>query len=113
MYEPVHRFTAEVPDDAVSATLAVLTSLHAVADEHEARGNGTTILRGTVVASEVHRLSQMLPEVTRGEGLLLTEFAGYQPCTGAPPSRPHPGASPYDRQQYMLHALGRVGGGRA
>lgn len=109
VYEPMHRFTAEIPEDTVSATLTVLAARHAIADEHEIRADGTTVLRGTVAARQLHELSVMLPEVTRGEGLLLTEFAGYQPWTGPPRSRPHPGASPYDREQYMLHALGRVG----
>ncbi|MBM0275419.1 elongation factor G [Micromonospora tarensis] len=108
VYEPVHRFSLEAPADAVGALLATLNAVQAIPDEHRVRGARTVVLGGVVPADQVDALAQRLPEVTSGEGVLLTEFDGYRPFAGPAPVRRHPGASPYDREKYMLHALGRV-----
>ncbi|MFY1597064.1 GTP-binding protein [Micromonospora sp. WMMD737] len=108
VYEPVHRFSLEVPEDTVSVLLATLNAVQAIPDEHRVRSARTAVLGGVIPAGRVHTLAQRVPEVTRGEGTLLIEFDGYRPLVGPVPVRRHPGASPYDREKYMLHALGRV-----
>ncbi len=57
-------------------------------------GGGTPAQRGelsvleTVLsASSVQDLRRQLPGLTGGEGVIESEFAGYQPVTGEPPTR--------------------------
>lgn len=106
VYEPVHRFELSAPTSTMGRVGAALSAAWAIPEDHQARGQ-TVVVRGTVPAGEVHRLSRDLPELTRGEGLLVTEFGGYRPVSGPPPVRPRSGADPFNRAQYMLHALGR------
>jgi ribosomal protection tetracycline resistance protein len=44
-------------------------------------------LETTLPASRVQELRRQLPGLTGGEGVLESEFAGYQPVTGDPPVR--------------------------
>ena len=41
------------------------------------------MLTGEIPAARVHELQQQLPALTRGEGVLETEFAGYRPSREA------------------------------
>jgi ribosomal protection tetracycline resistance protein len=91
----------------------VITALAAergISDQHTMRDATTAVLEGKMPAGNVPALTRRLPELTRGEGVLVTEFDGYQPYPGRPPVNPPVGANPYDREQYMLHTLGRVPG---
>ena len=45
------------------------------------------MLEATLPASRVQELRRRLPGLTGGEGVLDSEFAGYQPVTGEPPVR--------------------------
>jgi len=108
VYEPVHRLVMEVPEDCVSAVMQVLVSLRGVVEEHELRDARTVVMRGHLPASGVVALTRRVPELTRGEGVVVTEFDSYRPYPGQPPANPRTGANPYDREQYMLHTLGRV-----
>ena len=54
----------------------------------------------------LHDLQARLPDLTRGEGVLESSFAGYRPVEGAPPSRPRTDHNPLDRTDYLR----RVGG---
>ena len=44
------------------------------------------MLEATLPASRVQELRRQLPGLTGGEGVIDSEFAGYQPVTGEPPS---------------------------
>ena len=61
-YQPVHRFTLEVPDDALGDVLSELARLRAVPELF----NGA--IEGTIPAAHVHELRLRLPGLTRGEG---------------------------------------------
>ncbi|MBC6446017.1 elongation factor G [Actinokineospora xionganensis] len=108
VHEPVHRLVMEVPEDCVSAVMQVLVPLRAVVEEQETREATIVVLRGRLPASGVVALTRRVPELTRGEGVVVTEFDSYRPYPGTPPVNPRAGANPYDREQYMLHTLGRV-----
>jgi ribosomal protection tetracycline resistance protein len=84
--EPTVRATVELPADAVGAVIAALARLGAEVDAPSLRGSVATIAAAlpAVLADELQR---ELPRLTRGEGVLDSSFAGYQPVAGDPPVR--------------------------
>ena len=80
--EPVHRFELEVPASVLGPTLSLLAQAGGVPLTTEPRGAGSSVVvTGDVPADAVHRLTLMLPDVTRGEGV-LTHPAGPLPPQG-------------------------------
>ena len=49
-----------------------------------------------------------LPDLTRGEGVLESAFAGYRPVDGPPPSRPRTDRNPLDRTDYLRRVSGKA-----
>ncbi len=70
-YQPVHRFTLEVPDDALGNVLSELARLRAVPELSDGA------IEGTIPAAHVHELRLRLPGLTRGEGVLESAFESY------------------------------------
>ena len=99
--EPVHRFSLEIPDHALSPVLLALSRLRAVPQPPTRRGV-TWLLAGDIPAAEVHTLTTQLPALTRGEGVLESAFDRYEPVTGAIPARPRTDANPLNRKEYLL-----------
>jgi len=56
----------------------------------------------------VHELQQLLPSLSRGEGVLECVFDRYEPVAGAPPTRPRTDKNPLDRKEYLLHVTRRI-----
>ena len=54
-----------------------------------------------IPAARVHELRRQLPGLTRGEGMLESEFDHYAPVRGAPPTRRRTGPDPLDREAYL------------
>ena len=102
--EPVFRIAAEVPTAAVGPVLAALGRLGAGGATPSSRGE-LTVLETALPASRVQELRRGLPGLTGGEGVLETEFAGYQPVAGEPPTRQRTRPNPLDLGAY----LARVG----
>jgi ribosomal protection tetracycline resistance protein len=99
--EPMIRITIETPSETLGAVLAVVARLGGIVEPSSLRGDLTTI--GTVMpATRVQDLQRQLPGLTRGEGALETEFAGYQPVSGAQPARRRTMANPLERDEYMM-----------
>jgi ribosomal protection tetracycline resistance protein len=86
VYEPMHRFGLELPADTLGPALAVLARLRGVPDAPTMRGS-SCLLEGEIPAARVHELTQQLPALTRGEGVLESAFDRYQPVRGSIPSR--------------------------
>jgi ribosomal protection tetracycline resistance protein len=105
--EPVHRFTLEIPADALAAVLPVLAAHRAVPRGQQPLGPAY-LLTGDVPAAQAGGLRQRLPGVTRGEAVLDSAFSHYQPVTGPPPRRPRTGPNPLDRKEYLLRVMRRV-----
>ena len=78
VYEPMHRFQLEIPADTLGPALPVLARLRAVPHTPEIRGS-TCVLEGEVPAAGVRELTQLIPGLTRGEGVLETAFSRYLP----------------------------------
>jgi len=114
VYEPMHRFTIEVPADTSAAVTQALARLDAVplvtaaAPLVTAAQGMTTRLDGDIPAARVHRLQQLLPSLTRGEGVLESQFDHYREVRGEIPRRPRWDHNPLNRKEYLLHVLRRV-----
>ena len=109
VYEPMHRFTLELPADTLGAALPVLAGLRAVPRATTPRG-AAYLVEGELPAARVHELTQQVPGLTRGEGVLESGFDHYRPVRGPVPSRPRTDHNPLNRKAYLLHVLRRVPG---
>jgi ribosomal protection tetracycline resistance protein len=107
VYEPIHRIRLEIPADTFGAAAPVLARLRAVPQSQEMRGS-SYVLEGEMPAAHVHELRQLVPGLTRGEGVLETAFERYQPVTGTIPTRPRTDHNPLNRKEYLLHVARRV-----
>jgi ribosomal protection tetracycline resistance protein len=84
--EPMSRVSIELPTRTVGAVLPLLARLGAIVDTPSVDQELSRI--GAVVpAARLHELQRELSAVTGGEGMLESEFAGYQAVGGEPPSR--------------------------
>ncbi|WP_309234099.1 TetM/TetW/TetO/TetS family tetracycline resistance ribosomal protection protein [Micromonospora sp. ATA51] len=109
VHEPMHRFRLDVPADLFGAVLPVLAGLGAVPRGSTLRGSSYPV-EGEVPAGRVHALEQRLPSLTRGEGMLESEFDHYRPVRGPVPSRPRWDHNPLNRKDYLLAVARRVTG---
>ncbi|MFE7338315.1 GTP-binding protein [Streptomyces griseus] len=109
VYEPMHRFRLELPADAYGPLAQVLARLRAVPGPPVTSG-GLCTLEGEIPAARVHELQQLLPGLTRGEGVLESAFADYRPVTGPVPDRPRTDHDPLHRKEYLLRTVRRVAG---
>ena len=107
VYEPMHRFRLEIPEDVYGTVLPVLVRHRAVPLSSTVTG-ATYVVDGDIPAERVHALSQRLPHLTRGEGVLESTFDHYQALTGAFPIRPRSDHKPRGRKEYLLHVVRRV-----
>ena len=98
--EPVFRIAAEVPTETIGAMLAALGRLGAGAATPSTRGE-LSVLEATLPASAVQELRRQLPALTSGEGVLDSEFAGYQPVSGEPPTRRRLTTDPRNLKEYL------------
>jgi ribosomal protection tetracycline resistance protein len=112
VHEPVHSFRLEVPADVCGPAVPVLGRLRATWRPPVLKGP-VCLLEGEIPAGEVSGLERSLPGLTRGEGVLESEFSHYQPVSGGPvPVRPRTGHNPLNREDYLRN-LRRVAPGRA
>jgi ribosomal protection tetracycline resistance protein len=107
VYEPMHRFRLDIPADLPATVLPVLARLRAITQTSAVRGP-SYLLEGDIPAAQVYELERRLPSLTRGEGVLESEFDHYQPVRGEIPTRSRSDHNPLDRKEYLLHVLRRV-----
>jgi ribosomal protection tetracycline resistance protein len=101
VYEPLQRFSLEIPADVTGAVLPVLAKLRGVARTSVVRGPVCT-LEGEIPAAQVNPLEQALPGLARGEAVLDCAFGHYQLVRGPAPSRPRTDHDPLHRKEYLL-----------
>jgi ribosomal protection tetracycline resistance protein len=107
VHEPMHRFRLELPEDVYPAVMPVLVRHRAIPLTSSLAGS-TYVVEGDVPAAQVHTLSQRLPTLTRGEGVLDSAFDHYREVTGAVPERSRADHNPLNRKEYLLHVVRRV-----
>jgi ribosomal protection tetracycline resistance protein len=100
--EPVFRVGAEVPTEAIGAVLAALGRLGAGGGTPSSRGE-LSVVEAELSASRLQELRRQLPGLTGGEGVIDSEFAGYQPVGGAPPVRRRTLPNPLNLDEYLGH----------
>lgn len=101
--EPIERFHLDIPADTLGQVLPALTSFRAVPQTTAAHGSVSSV-DGDIPAIEMHLLQRQLASLTRGEGILQSEFSHYQAVRGdTPPSRPRRKISPLERREYIRH----------
>ncbi len=103
---PVLEIRLEVPAGTIGAVLAALARLGARAQPPALHGDLATI-ETVLAASRAQELRRQLPALTGGEGVLESEFGGYEPVSGTPPERPRTRANPLHREEYLME-LGRL-----
>ena len=98
--EPVFRISVEVPTEAIGPVLAALGRLGAGVENPSMRG-GLSVLEATLPASRIQDLRRQLPGLTGGEGVLESDFSGYQAVVGDPPSRKRTTPNPLNLEEYI------------
>ena len=111
VYEPIHRFSLDVPADTFGLVLPMLARLGAAPGAPQPRGS-SYLVEGDIPAARVHELELQLPALTRGEGVLDCLFDRYQVVAGRTPARPLSDHNPLNRKEYLLHVQRRVAGQR-
>ncbi|QBD79263.1 TetM/TetW/TetO/TetS family tetracycline resistance ribosomal protection protein [Ktedonosporobacter rubrisoli] len=102
VYEPINQFELSVPVQAISTALFKLSLLGAAYEQPTLR-HDTFFVTGTlpVITSETFR--RELASFTGGEGVFLTQEAGFRKIEGAYPTRKRMDYNPLNRQEYLLH----------
>ena len=77
VHEPVHRFRLEAPADALGPLLPLVGRLGGVPEPPVLAG-AACVVEGEIPAAQVHELRRQLPGLTRGEGVLESEFSRYR-----------------------------------
>jgi ribosomal protection tetracycline resistance protein len=105
--EPVVRASIEVPTDSIGSVLPGLARLGAAVGTPSTKGMLVTI-EAVLSAARAQELQRQLPRLTGGEGVMETEFAGYEAVGGPPSVRPRTTVSPLDRAEYLMALAHRV-----
>jgi ribosomal protection tetracycline resistance protein len=104
--EPLAGVTLEMPDDAVSGVLSLLGHARARIEVPPGRAQLSSI-EAVLPAALVRDLQRALPALTRGEGVLESRLAGYEPVTASAPTRRRTTPDPLNREEYMLNVARR------
>ncbi len=84
--EPMTRLRLEIPVASASGVMKALGQLGVRVDGQFSTAEVAKI-GGVLAASRVDEVRHRLPGLTSGQGILETEFAGYEPVAGPPPER--------------------------
>jgi ribosomal protection tetracycline resistance protein len=100
--EPMSRFDLTGPAVAMSVLMRALAEADASIGAPEV-GVSTLRLVGELPTERVHGLTQLLPGLTSGQGLLSTTPGGYRRLSHGRPARPRTDGNPLDRVEYLRH----------
>jgi ribosomal protection tetracycline resistance protein len=99
--QPVDRFELDLPRPAHGPVTALLGQLGAQILDAATAG-GYVRLTGDLPSSRVPQVAAALPDLTGGEGILVSRFDHYTPVAGdRPPSVRRRGPDPGDRQAWF------------
>jgi ribosomal protection tetracycline resistance protein len=84
--EPLLRLRIETPTPAVGPVLATAARLGGAVEPVES-GDELSVVAATMATARVQELRRGIADLTGGEGVVETEFAGYRPVTGEAPRR--------------------------
>lgn len=99
--QPVDRFELDLPQHAHGAVVAILGRLGAVILDASVAG-GYARLAGNLPSSRVPEVAAVLPDLTGGEGILVTRFDHHAPISGEQPrALLRRGPDPGDREAWF------------
>ena len=98
--QPIDQIDLELPETALDAVLSELGRFGGVVTEVEP-ASGQVAVGGTLPTARVPELTQRLPDLTGGEGVLVATLARYDPVTARPPVRRRIGVDPGDRRTWF------------
>jgi ribosomal protection tetracycline resistance protein len=99
--EPIVRARLQIPAETVGAVLSALARVGTVRTP-PVREDLSTI-EAVLPASAVPHLQRQLAGLTGGEGVMESNFAGYQPASGHRPMRQRTTADPLNRDEYLMY----------
>ena len=105
--EPILRVSLEIPASAIGPVVALLARLGAGASPPSLQG-GLATIETALPAARARDLHRQLPALTSGEGVLESDFGGYQPASGPAPTRRRVTAHPLNREEYLMHVARRI-----
>ncbi|WP_044916877.1 translation factor GTPase family protein [Butyrivibrio sp. WCE2006] len=83
LLEPVYDFSIELPSESVGRALSDIQRMNGSTNPPDMLADGTSVITGSVPASELHDYAQELLSYTHGEGRLNLSLRGYEPCHNA------------------------------
>jgi ribosomal protection tetracycline resistance protein len=102
VYEPINQFELSIPASAISTAMFKLSVLRAVYEQPILR-NDTFFLTGMLPVETTEEFRRALPSFTEGEGVFLTQEAGFLKREGSFPTRKRMDYNPLNRKEYLLH----------
>ena len=85
--EPVVRARLEIPAATIGAVVGALGRLGVPLEEDPALRGDLAVLTANLPVARAQNLERELPRLTGGEGIVESEFVGYEPVIGPPPTR--------------------------
>lgn len=102
VYEPIHQFEVSVPIDALSTAMVKLSQLRAIYEQPTLQSD-TFLLQGLLPVATTEAFRRELPAFTEGQGVFLTQAAGFLKIVGEYPTRKRMGPNPLNRKEYLMH----------
>lgn len=116
VHEPLDAFEVTAPTESVSVLSSRLSALGAEVGTPVTEPNGdggSSVLRGAIPTRHVDQVRQVLPGLTRGEGVWWSWPGGDRPARRAAPRRERTDGNPLDPTEYLRSlALGKRGQSR-
>jgi ribosomal protection tetracycline resistance protein len=105
VYEPVNQFALDIPQAALAEVMQALTDAEARLTGAPAPDKETTRLKGLIPARCTFAFERQVPDLTGGEGMIVTKFGEYQAVQGVLPIRYRTDNNPLDRKEYLRRTL--------
>ncbi len=102
VYEPINQFELTVPAHAVSTAMFKLSQLRASYEQPTPRSD-LFALQGTLPVATTEAFRRELPAFTEGQGVFLTQPAGFLKIVGDYPTRKRMDYNPLNRKEYLMH----------
>ena len=83
LLEPVYDYEIEVPGDCVGRVLSDMSRMNGTSNPPDVKQDGSSVITGTVPASELSGYSATLISFTHGQGRISLNLRGYEPCHNA------------------------------
>jgi ribosomal protection tetracycline resistance protein len=98
--EPTVRVSLEVPTEALATVVATIARLGAGVENRSVQTE-LSVVEALLPAPRAHELQRRLAQLTGGEGVFGSTFAGYQTTAGGPQTRPRTAPNPLHLREYM------------